>query len=55
MDSEALPFVAIMAGVSLGTAVLLFGEASSNDVLILAGGILALLSVGGLTGAIARA
>lgn len=55
MDSEALPFVAIMAGVVLGTAVLLFGEASGNEILLLGGGVLALLSVGGLTGAIARA
>lgn len=55
MDSEALPYVAIMVGVALGTAVLLFGEAAGNETLLLGGGVLALLSVGGLTGAIARA
>jgi hypothetical protein len=55
MAREALTFGAIIAGVVLGTAVLLFGEASSSDALILGGGVLALLSVGGLTTAITRA
>jgi hypothetical protein len=44
-----------MAGVALGTGLLLFGETADSDVLLLGGGILALLSVAGLTGAVARA
>lgn len=54
MAREALPFVVIMAGVALGTATLLFGETAGSDLLLYGGGIVALLSVAGLTGAIAR-
>lgn len=55
MAREALSFGAIMVGVALGTAILLFGETADSDVILLSGGLLVLLSVGGLTGAIARA
>lgn len=55
MDRDALTFGTIMAGVALGTAILLFGESGGNESLVLAGGALVILSVGGLTGAIARA
>ena len=55
MASDALSFSAIIAGVVIGTAVLLFGEAAGSDAILLSGGILVLLSVGGLTTAITRA
>jgi hypothetical protein len=55
MAREALSFGAIMVGVVVGITALLFGEIASNDVILLSGGLLVLLSVGGLTGAIARA
>jgi hypothetical protein len=55
MERDALTFGTIVVGVALGTATLLFGESSGNEPLLLAGGALVILSVGGLTGAIARA